>query len=183
MTAYGQGLRPVTPYGGVQDASARPSSPLCPHSDPPPAWLYWGYHCTQDAHLRRTYGITCADYWLMHEAQGGACGGCGKRQRNPALVVDHDHDPPYEIRGLLCTHCNRSLSRGLARYLAQPPARKVGPFLVPPERAELTRKHREDIRARAKAAREKKASKPKAAGNGSAATYQAKLRAMTKGGS
>lgn len=182
MTApHGEGLRPVPPYGGAQDASARPLSPRCPHADPPPAWLYWGYHCTQDAHLRRMYGITCADYWLMFEIQEGACGACGKHQQRPALVLDHDHDPPYEIRGLLCTHCNRSLTRAIARYLANPPARKVGPFLVPTERAEVARKRRDDVRkrrtkARATAKTDQQRTTPEPTSN------LDKLRTMTQGG-
>jgi len=101
------------------------------------------------------YGVTCDTYWQMFKAQDGRCGACGKRQQKPALVLDHDHDPPYEVRGLLCAHCNRALTEALVRYVMDPPARRIGPFLVPPERAKVAEEHREDVRRRAKAKRTK----------------------------
>jgi hypothetical protein len=179
MTAYGEGLRPVPPYGGNPDVTARPLSPLCPHQGPPPSWVYWGYHCTQDAGLRRKYGITCDTYYRLLEQQGGVCGACGKKEKR-ALAVDHDHEPPYEIRGLLCTYCNRALSRGLVRYLASPPARKAGPLFVPEERIA---KVREDTQKRLKRRRVVAATKREAKKRTTDPPSELdKLRTMTKQG-
>ena len=71
---------------------------------------------TRDWHLRRTFGITSAEYDEMLRAQDGKCLGCGRsysrvdsRSGQPfRLVVDHDH-VTGKVRGLLCTHCNLAL--------------------------------------------------------------------------
>jgi len=90
-----------------------------------------------DAHLRRTFGITLAEYRELLVAQGGVCACCGEpptvalgipsrrqgRAVRPRLVVDHDHETG-EIRGLLCSPCNRGIgflgdsSEGVRRALA-----------------------------------------------------------------
>lgn len=62
----------------------------------------------QDKRLRER-GLTRADYDAMLVAQHGVCAIC----RTPppperVLVVDHDHDTG-EIRGLLCSPCNRGI--------------------------------------------------------------------------
>lgn len=60
---------------------------------------------------RRKYGISLADFNRMVAEQGGRCAICatdapgGKGNR---LHVDHDH-ATGEVRGLLCTNCNRAL--------------------------------------------------------------------------
>jgi len=60
-------------------------------------------------YLRRTYGITQAEYDAMLEAQGGGCAICGRPPRpDISLHVDHDHKTG-EIRGLTCFPCNNSL--------------------------------------------------------------------------
>lgn len=75
-----------------------------------------------NAHLKRKFGITLADYKAMLVAQGGVCAICGEpptialgiptrrqgRAVRPRLVVDHNHETG-EIRGLLCAPCNRGI--------------------------------------------------------------------------
>jgi hypothetical protein len=62
----------------------------------------------QDAHLRRYYGITKAQYDALLEAQGGVCALCLRPPGKRRLNVDHDHETG-RVRGLLCTICNRIL--------------------------------------------------------------------------
>ena len=82
-----------------------------------------------------TYGITAEEYQAIYEAQGGKCAICQRATgRNKKLSVDHDHKTG-EVRGLLCTPCNRDVLGHLrdsvaallraVRYLLHPPARKV----------------------------------------------------------
>lgn len=75
-----------------------------------------------DAHLRRAFGITLAEYREMLVGQGGVCAICGEpptvalgiptrrqgRAVRPRLVVDHNH-ATGEVRGLLCAPCNRGI--------------------------------------------------------------------------
>jgi hypothetical protein len=78
-----------------------------------------------DAHLKRTYGITVADFNRMLAEQGGGCGICGTRvggskNQGVRLHVDHDHETG-EARGLLCGTCNRGIGQlgdDLERVLA-----------------------------------------------------------------
>jgi len=64
----------------------------------------------RDAHLRRTFGFSIAEYNTMLNAQGGGCAICGKAPGKVALHVDHDHESG-EIRGLLCVGCNNALGQ------------------------------------------------------------------------
>jgi hypothetical protein len=64
----------------------------------------------RDAHLRRTFGITQADYEELLAQQGGGCVICGRRPTKVSLHVDHDHETG-EIRGLLCVGCNNALGQ------------------------------------------------------------------------
>jgi hypothetical protein len=61
------------------------------------------------SYLKRTYGLTLADYERMFEAQGGVCAICREaRPEERTLHVDHDHETGV-IRGLLCFRCNNAL--------------------------------------------------------------------------
>lgn len=85
--------------------------------------------------ILRTYGITSEDYQAIYEFQGGKCAICQRATgASKRLSVDHDHKTG-EVRGLLCTPCNRdvlghlrdsvsSLLRAV-RYLLHPPARRA----------------------------------------------------------
>lgn len=85
--------------------------------------------------IKATYGITGAEYRAIYEAQGGKCAICQRATgASKKLSVDHDH-VTGEVRGLLCTPCNRDVLGHLrdsvlallraVRYLLHPPARKV----------------------------------------------------------
>jgi len=77
--------------------------------------------------LKRRYGISIDDYYVMLEAQGGHCATCPTTpQPGRSLAVDHDHRT-NRVRGLLCDSCNRALGlvkddpgilRALENYLA-----------------------------------------------------------------
>jgi hypothetical protein len=64
----------------------------------------------RDAYLRRTFGITQADYDDLLARQGGGCAICGKRPGKVSLHVDHHH-ATGEVRGLLCVGCNNALGQ------------------------------------------------------------------------
>jgi hypothetical protein len=64
----------------------------------------------RDAHLRRTFGFSTAEYEELLARQGGGCAICGRRPRKAALHVDHDHATGM-IRGLLCVGCNNALGQ------------------------------------------------------------------------
>ena len=63
-----------------------------------------------ESQVKRLYSISPAQYWAMYEAQDGRCKLC-KQEHPPGrhLAVDHDHRT-QEVRGLLCSACNRVLS-------------------------------------------------------------------------
>ena len=113
-----------------------------PHPGPRCATHAAAFRATQKAasHERRVqkvYGLAEGDYARLYEAQGGVCGGCGPESgrsgKTKRLAVDHNHETG-EVRGLLCSDCNRLIGRlhdnpaalqRLAAYLIDPPARKV----------------------------------------------------------
>ena len=69
---------------------------------------YWADpQSERERHLIRKYGVTQADYDAMLKRQGGCCAICRKSQER-ALDVDHNHSTG-EVRGLLCTNCNRMI--------------------------------------------------------------------------
>lgn len=64
--------------------------------------------------LKQTYGLSLENWNKLYAEQNGVCAVCRKpestiwRGRVVNLAVDHDHET-LEVRGLLCTKCNRSL--------------------------------------------------------------------------
>lgn len=63
----------------------------------------------------RLYGITIQQYRAILLCQNGVCAICEqpeRTERNRLLTVDHDH-VTGQVRGLLCSHCNRAI--GLLR--------------------------------------------------------------------
>ena len=62
----------------------------------------------RDAHLRRNYGITLADFNRMVLSQGSKCACCGTDKpggKHNQWMVDHDHVTGV-VRELLCKDCN-----------------------------------------------------------------------------
>lgn len=57
--------------------------------------------------LKRKYNITVEIYNAMLEEQDGVCAICGF-ESDRQLAVDHNHETG-EVRGLLCSSCNRGL--------------------------------------------------------------------------
>jgi len=68
----------------------------------------------EDYHRRNLlskYGLTMEQYAKLLEQQGGVCAICKGEETRAApvnLAVDHDHETG-EVRGLLCSNCNRAL--------------------------------------------------------------------------
>jgi hypothetical protein len=69
------------------------------------------------------YGLSVEAWQAMLDAQGGACGACGRVPPSRRLNIDHQHvrgwktmDPVIRVtyvRGLLCYTCNsQRLARG-----------------------------------------------------------------------
>lgn len=76
---------------------------------------YCSDECTRTAKsLReayRRYGITMQEYRAVWLRQKGVCAICRKperTERNRLLTIDHDH-VSGQIRGLLCSQCNRAI--------------------------------------------------------------------------
>lgn len=74
---------------------------------------------TKNANLKKSFGITLADYERMLAAQNGLCAICQKPEKysskNPqssgqllSLAVDHDH-AKNRVRELLCMACNKGI--------------------------------------------------------------------------
>ena len=88
----------------------------------------------RDSRLRKTYGISLADYDRMLKAQKGGCAICGRKPKSRALDVDHCHRSG-RVRGLLCHKDNRGLTwfsddptrlRAAACYLSRKKAAGLG---------------------------------------------------------
>lgn len=73
------------------------------------AWRSANPTVSKGYYLKRSYGISVADYDAMLEAQEGKCAIC-KQECNVygRLSVDHCH-ATKKVRALLCTHCNRGI--------------------------------------------------------------------------
>lgn len=65
----------------------------------------------RDSYLRRTYGITEAQYDEAFARQGGHCAICSKRSPRRALEVDHDHVTGEWRESLICHRCNEAVGR------------------------------------------------------------------------
>jgi hypothetical protein len=90
------------------------------HSNADPAkyqrdWRKRNPDLAKNSDLKRSYGITLAQYEAMLAAQGGKCAICRGPERTRdkdggprRMPVDHDHNTG-KVRGLICTHCNRAL--------------------------------------------------------------------------
>lgn len=88
----------------------------------------------RDAHLRKTFNITLAEFNAILEFQGGCCAICKRKPKaGETFVVDHEHDggPQGPVRGILCNYCNVRIlgrlksaekARNMASYLDNPPA-------------------------------------------------------------
>ena len=60
--------------------------------------------------IKSRYGLTQERFLELLQSQDYACAIC--KERSYGLVVDHNHDTG-EVRGLLCSYCNKLL--GMAR--------------------------------------------------------------------
>ena len=70
-----------------------------------------GVKSSRRTHLKMKYGLELTEYEKMNEEQNGLCLICGQPEqcsRNKFLAVDHCHET-NNIRGLLCSNCNRAL--------------------------------------------------------------------------
>lgn len=71
---------------------------------------------SRNQNLKKSFGITSADYDEMFKAQGGVCKICKQPETTvrsgkiQSLSVDHNHTTG-KIRGLLCNSCNRALGK------------------------------------------------------------------------
>ncbi len=73
------------------------------------AWRAANPGVEHSAHLKRTFGITGADYSRMLKEQGGVCAICSNAcKTGRRLAVDHDHSTG-KVRALLCANCNRGI--------------------------------------------------------------------------
>lgn len=64
----------------------------------------------REAHFRKKYGITLAQWDEMFLAQGSCCAACREADETVAVrwVVDHCHTT-QKVRGILCYRCNVAL--------------------------------------------------------------------------
>lgn len=60
----------------------------------------------RDTSYRMKYGLTVETVDQMIEERQGLCDICHKPGVGKMLHVDHNHNPPYTVRGMLCDHCN-----------------------------------------------------------------------------
>jgi hypothetical protein len=72
--------------------------------------------CGRWNNIKRTYGISKAQWEGLFQSQNGCCALCDTPQNGKNLAVDHDHSCcggkkgcALCIRGLLCDTCNRML--------------------------------------------------------------------------
>ncbi len=68
-------------------------------------------YCMKHYEVQRKYNLSPEIYEDMLLAHGGGCAICNKKpsqNRGDSIVVDHDHITG-EVRGLLCSNCNRGI--------------------------------------------------------------------------
>jgi len=181
VTAYGEPTLSHEVGQMVVLASPTPARNHCPNRDRP-AWLPpLKFHCAQDHHLQRTYGITCDDYWALFADQGEVCGVC-RRPPWPGrrLVVDHNH-VTGAIDGLCHFGCNRRITPEERRYLADPPGRRAGLEVSPAKlKAIQERDHAKRRRAQARRVGRQQAKAGPPSDETFAARVQAALKATSK---
>jgi hypothetical protein len=73
------------------------------------AWYAQNKEKYTNYRLKARFGITLEEYNLLLQEQEGVCAIC-KRTEARRLAVDHCH-ATGQIRGLLCSGCNRLLGR------------------------------------------------------------------------
>lgn len=100
----------------------------------------------RDYRLRRTYGITLAQYNNILMMQRYGCAVCGKSRQEEGrnLAVDHDHKTG-ELFGLLCFRCNHILIgkiRNPDLYLAASEYLKSGLGFFIPKKVKTKKKRR-----------------------------------------
>lgn len=65
--------------------------------------------CRRDYDWQYRYGVSPEQYFEIYKAQGGKCKICGYEPKgNEYLHIDHNKETG-EIRGLLCSKCNKGL--------------------------------------------------------------------------
>lgn len=72
---------------------------------------------SREYNLNRKFGIGFIEYQKLLEKQKGICAICKEPPKTRMLAVDHCHDTG-QIRGLLCSKCNRGIG-----YLNDDPER------------------------------------------------------------
>ena len=105
----------VKPFEGY-NSDVRTKSGKCPRCRQCDRKLQSTYYAKnkakhQEYSLLKKYGMTLADREALIAAQGGACAICGTTTptgHGARLHVDHCH-ATGEVRGMLCTKCNRAL--------------------------------------------------------------------------
>lgn len=65
-------------------------------------------HKAYEVKRKRGFSLTIQEYDMLLEKQNGVCAICGNACAHFSLAVDHCHQTG-EIRGLLCSQCNRGL--------------------------------------------------------------------------
>lgn len=112
------------PQGFFNDKPCRKCKSI--FSPKAPSHMYCTQECADWAlttrYLKREYGITLDDYYLLFKDQNGLCKICNLQGWRMAeyhkleLVVDHCHTSG-KVRGLLCHNCNRGI--GLLKELPE----------------------------------------------------------------